>query len=345
MEKSDLLVFVWLMLALGFMIAVGNLVPGKAGQAIGGIGYFAIMFGGMFGQEVAFREITNKYMYIRAYVRPNNKPLHIFVKEIESQNIWRTGYATRIRLAFPIKIHDMTNPSMNYGKVESIVIYHDKDWNDRLRFRPGKAVYLGIPIPHPSTEMIELYPMKKGAVSMDRADVEPVFYLHSASMDYYEGQNAVELATPDPTKVLVDIAALNELKAELVEAKRSQANWHQQAIAYEERISQMEAEEKALLETKGNVKDLAHQLAFTIFQHTASIEEAVKMLGGRTWASMWTKYVMYTIIAGLVIAYLWANPDTARQIAASLGTPAGLLVVVLSIIGIYMLVSKRRTPT
>jgi hypothetical protein len=340
LERSDFYILVWLTLAFLAMMILTAFIPPPWGRWIGGIVYFTVMFGGILGQDVLLQYMAARYPYIRAVVRPMNRTLHLYIQSYESEQVWRNSYTTRIQLGRPINTEGL-GENMPYGQVDSIVIEHDREWAKRLAFKPGRAVYAGCAVNHPQVEHVELYTVESGTISIDRAEMEPVFHLQSATQDYYSPPTPIR--TDGKGRVLVSAADLQRVKHEMSEAKRQAHTWHQQALAYEEIIDQQKSELKGLLEAKGGTKHLSVEYLLTLCQYAGSIEKARKMVEGPKFTFQWNKFVVYTVIGLAVIAYLWANPEAIETLVTGLNSPIGVIIVIASAIVAYYVLVKKKT--
>jgi len=338
-ERSDLLVFVWFFLAFLVLQATVAALPDPWGKRIGAILYFAVMIGGLFLQDIILREIISKYPYIKAVVRPYNEVVHLYIKGFPQpgKKVWGKGYATELALAFGVKFKKI--PGF-HDKIRRVVITHHDEWNNRIRFQPGKAVFAGIQLDHPQVEVVELYPVESGQIAIDRAESIPVFHLHSASQDYYREteQKAIE---GRPAHVEVSIEMLRRLQSEVVEAKRKAAFWQQQALAYEAVIEQQKAEERGIIKSQGEVERLSVEHLLTIYQAQGSIQKALKAMQGSRFQVGLSKLVVSLILGILAILYLWANPDVAQSLVQGVFSPVGLLVIVVLVVGAYYLYNRR----
>lgn len=333
---SDLLIFVWLFLSFGVMVVLTQLGYALAGQ----IAYFAILIFGIFGTEIYIREMVNKYPYILAIVRPSNKRLHLFIKSGVSRRVGDVNVAD-LELAFPVNYAD-------YGKVKRIKLHYYGDWSKRVEFRPGYASFYGYEVSHPQTEVIEVYQVSRGRVSVDHGTPIPVFFLHSASRDAFLEKYALTppaISSNPGVDVEALMARIKTLEAELAVARQKIAEWQQLALSYEDIIEQQKAEIKGLLEAKTGVKELAQEYLLTLYQAAGSIEAALRHIRGPR-LPVFSKYLAMTLIGALVIAYLWANPQVVQQVMYFLQTPSGMIlgVIVVAVLGyiVYRAVVRKR---
>lgn len=328
-RMQDTLMILVLVASFAWLIVIGAVLPEYSG-ILGPVGYFAIIFGGLFGTEILVREYVNSYPYIRMLVRPENAWLHAFLKPPGATR--RTGpntYATTLDLRFPIKF--------NGQMVKRIELHHQGRWSERIKFRRGNCVWSGFTVPHPQTEIVEVYRAPKATVMVDRSEMVPVFVLKSASQDYYRP------AQLDVEQVLTGedlITRVGTLEAQLAEAERQKSEWHQRAIAAEEIVEQQKSEIKGLMETKSGLKELAYEYMLTIYQACGSIEKALQKLKGTVMSKEIVKYIALTIVALAIIAFLWANPSIVSELASN----ALLLIVVLvvAIAAVFLMVRRKR---
>lgn len=327
-RMQDALMIGVLVASFAWLILIGAVLPEYSG-VLGPVGYFAIIFGGLFGTEILVREYVNSYPYMRLLVRPDNQWLHAFLKPPGATR--RTGadtYATTLDLRFPIKFNGHT--------VKRIELHHKGRWSERIKFRRGTCVWSGFSVPHPQTEIAEVYRVPKASVMVDRSEIVPVFILKSASQDYYRpSQFSVEPVITGEDM----ITRLETLEAQLAESERQKSEWHQRAIAAEEIIEQQKSEIRGLMAAKSGLKELAYEYMLTIYQATGSIEKAMKRLKGASISTEIAKYVMITVLGVAVIGLLWANPG----IITALANNAIFLVIAVIIAAVAVMIYTQNT--
>jgi len=327
-RMQDALMIGVLVASFAWLIIVGSLLPEYA-EIFGPIGYFVIIFGGLFGTEIAVREYVNSYPYLRLLVRPENRWLHVFLKPPgATRRVGPDMYSTTLDLRFPIKFDG--------HMVKRIELHHTGQWSERIKFRRGTCVWSGFSVPHPQTEILEVYRVPKASVMVDRSEVVPVFILKSASQDYYRpAQLSIE-----PVFNAEDlITRLETLEAQLAEAERQKSEWHQRAVAAEEIAEQQKAEIRGLMETKSGLKELAYEYMLTIYQACGSIEKALQKLKGTTISREIVKYIAVTVISLAVIALLWANPNIVEAIASNV---LFLIVIIVVAVAAIVYITRRR---
>lgn len=328
-RMQDALMVGVLIASFAWLIFIGSIVPEYSG-ILGPIGYFAIIFGGLFGTEIVVREYVNSYPYLRVLVRPENKWLHLFLKPPgTTKRIAPNMYATTLDLRFPVKYNGHT--------VKRIELHHHGRWSERIRFSRGNCVWSGFTVPHPQTEIVEVFRVPKASVMIDRNEAVPVFMLRSASQDFYHG-------VPDFERVFNQEDLMEQLelmRIQLAEAERQKAEWHHRAISAEEIIEQQKNEIRGLMAAKSGLKELAYEYMLTIFQATGSIDKAMKRLKGTSISSEIAKYAMITVLGVAIIGLLWANPGIITALASN-----AIFLVVAVIIGVaavmYLQNSKGR---
>jgi len=313
-RMQDSLMIGVLVLSFLWLVGVGAVLPDYAG-ILGPIGYFLIIFGGLFGTEIAVREYVNSYPYVRALVRPENTWLHLFLKPPGgTRRVGPDEYTTTLDLRFPVQYDGHT--------VRRVELHHSGHWSERIKFRRGNCMWSGFSVPHPQTEIVEVFRVPKASLMVDHSEVVPVFTLRSASQDYYRGTGLDAVTAYDRG----DVAHMAETaRAQLAEAERQKAEWHQRAVSAEEVIEQQKSEIRGLMAAKSGLKELAYEYMLTLYQATGSIEKALSRLRGTSLNKEIAKYATIVILGLAVVAYLWANPG----MVAGLASNALLLVVVL----------------
>ncbi len=331
-RMQDTLMIGILMLSFAWLILVGAILPEYA-SVVGPVGYFVIIFGGLFGTEIAIREYVNSYPYLRILVRPENDWLHAFLSPGGSKRIGPNKYTTTLNLRFPVKLEE-------YGAVKRIELHHEGKWSERVKFSRGMCVWSGFSVPHPQTEIIEVFQVPKASAMMDHGEPVPVFVLKGASMDFYYGRPSS--AAPEAYAVKVDRERLDTLTAQMAEAERQKSEWHTRAISAEEVIDQQKAEIKGLLEAKAGVKDRAYEYMLTIYQLVGSIEESLTQMKGTTWNKALVKYIAMTVLGLSVVGLIWANPEILTVLASNVLVVLAVIVVAGAII-VYATRRKGRT--
>jgi len=177
-SKSELYMLGWVSLLYTWLIISKVFLPEKW-QNLGGIAGFLLIVFGMFLQDYIYMYQTMPYPYIRAIIRPSNKVLHLFVKGLQEVSTIRGTSSIRLTLAWPVKM-------AFYGKVQELVVNLEwGSWQERVKFHPGRALFMGWGIKHAQTEQVVLYEPRKTSFDLDHADPIPVFILANASGDYY----------------------------------------------------------------------------------------------------------------------------------------------------------------
>ncbi len=317
-----------LMLSFVWLVLIGAILPEYA-NILGPVGYFGIIFGGLFGTEIAIREYVNSYPYLRMLVRPDNEWVHAFLSPPGNpRRIGPNQYTMTIDLRFPIRFGE-------YESVKRIELHHDGRWSERIKFRRGMCVWSGFSVPHPQTEIVEVYQTN---VMMDHGEPVPVFVLASASLDYHHGRPRG--STVEDFDSWVERRDRETLKEQLAEAVRQKAEWHMKAIAAEEEIEQQKAEIKGLLEAKTGTKELAYEYMLTIYQAYGNLHKALAHLRGPILNRDLIRYVALTILGLAGVALVWANPDILTMLASNVLVLVAVIVVAGAVI--VLLLQRRR---
>jgi len=189
-------------------------------------------------------------------------------------------------------------------------------------------------VPHPQTEILEVYQVPKATAMLSQSEFVPIFILKSASQDYYRpAQLSVEPIFSEGDL----ITRVETLESQLAEAERQKTEWHQRAIAAEEIVEQQKSEIRGLMETKSGLKELAYEYMLTVYQACGSIEKALQKLRGTTIGKEIVKYIALTVIALAAIGLVWANPQIIDMLASNV-----LLLMVVLIVGAVIFLTVRR---
>ncbi len=244
--------------------------------------------------------------------------------------VWPNRYATTLDLRFPVKFGELS-------MVKRIELHHDGKWSERVKFRRGMCVWSGFSVPHPQTEIVEVFQVPKASTMMDHGEPVPVFVLKSASMDYYYGRVGTSASEDYLEQVGQDVR--RTIRDQMAEAERQKSEWHMRAIAAEEVIEQQKAEIKGLLEAKTGLKELAYEYMLTIFLACGSIEKALAHLRGPLLNKDMIKYIALTVLGLAGVALVWANPDILTMLASNVLV---LLAVILIAGAVIVLLLQRR---
>jgi hypothetical protein len=340
---SDLLVILLLFASFGWLFLCENFFPKEIGKIAGPMGYFLIIIVALPAMDLYARERANPYPYLRTIVRPGNEELHLFIKKGVSRRVPGTDnlYYSNLELAFPAGCLD-------YGRVDRIILYHYGEWGKRIKFRPGWAKYRGMSIKHPQTEKIIVEQKARSSTSVDHGSPIPVFFLRDASQDYFQKFETMPPIsinggmTVQVSRLMDDIA---RLKAEVAEARRSEHEWHQKALAYEEIIEQQKAEIRGLTEGKTSYKDVAYEFVLSLLEATSDIVQGLKKIRGPRVSLTFNKWMAIVIISIASIAYLYLNPDLTHGIMLWLSSPMNqlfFLILIAIVLGAIYYIQKRR---
>lgn len=337
--------FLWLMV-------IGQLVSPEIASILGPVGYFGIIFLGIFGTELVVREIVNSYPYIRMIDRPTNEEYDLYIlRGGKEENLGGNWHAAPLTLRFPIEMK-------GYGKVDELKLRYYKKWSDRIRFMRGMSFWKGFMVAHPQTETIITYQTPKASTSVDHGKMIPLFTLHNASRDFYSMSDPVLMNGKDGfSKVPVQKGLLGQqytkiltsyknLKTLYNEADSQRQEWHQRAIAAEEIVEQQRIEQRGLLSAKNSTKDMAVGI-FLSFLHAANdLEEGLKMLRGPRQIPFLNKYIVALILGLSGFIFLSLNPAFATGFATWMSNPFNQLflfgLAVVMMVAIYFVYIKRR---
>jgi len=165
------------------------------------IGIF-LLIGPIFILEIYFKHVTSSWPYVRAIVRPHNRVLRFYIKEMEE--ILGERYNTmRIEVAWPVK-------SYYHGKVNELKIIYEGRWNRRVKFRPGASRLYEYEVGHPQVEQVILYELLEGTLDYDHTREIPNYLLVNASGDYGEAMIMLDYYV-EPENVETDFFNLEDL--------------------------------------------------------------------------------------------------------------------------------------
>jgi len=361
-HTDDLLMFAIIFGGFGILFFSDLIFPPAYAKPIGGMLFIFIVLAGTMGIDLYAREVANPYPYIEMIVRPYNKKLHLFIEQDLSYGRLidkeRDFHEIHLKLAFPVKYLD-------YGKVREIVIHHQGRWSERVRFRPGTAVWRGLKVSHPMTEIIEVVQIERATTSVDHGQPIPIFFLRSASkdIDYYKtmtysmpfiskrtsknnssfNQNlkATQNSNLEAETYETKIA---DLEAQLIALRSERDKWKEVALSYEEILEQKSAEIKGLLDAKSGFRESVVEALLTFWEAAGSIDKAIKMIrGGRGFR--FDKWIALTIFGLAGIAYFYVNPEAGTTFYRWLSVPFNALIfaiIVISIVGVIIYTEKRK---
>jgi hypothetical protein len=335
-HAEDILMLAIIFGGFGILFLSDFIFPPAYAKPLGGALFFFIVITGTMGIDLYAREVANPYPYIEMIVRPYNKKLHLFIEQDQSYGRLidkeRDFHELHLKLAFPVNYLD-------YGKVREVVIHHQGKWSERVRFRPGTAVWRGLRISHPMTEVIEVVQIEGASTSIDHGEPIPIFFLRSGSkdVDYYKTMTRSMPYIPANLKRMTDggfssdakimelQAQINDLQAKNIALQREVMEWRQRALEYEEVSAQKTAEIRGLLAAKGGIKDAALEYLLTIYEAAGRIERAIKMLRGER-GFRFDKWIALTILGLATIAYFYFNPQAGTTLYYWLSNPLNALI-------------------
>jgi hypothetical protein len=323
--------------SMGALMACTTFIPEPTGKYVGMSLYFALVFTGMFIPPMYAQVTASKYPYLQVVVRPINVVLHVFVDKDKSLDRPLSGnediYEAHIKTAYPVKFED-------YGRVKELVILHKRKLGDRIYFRPGKAVFHGIRIDHPQTEIIEVLQTQGASTFIDYGEPIPVFHLLMGSKDRQYASAMAVSANPGNLEAELNMLRMqiSELQVENAKLRRDAVELHQRSVADREVIVQQRAETSGLLDVKTGVKEHALEFVLGLYQSLARFDKLVEVLGGKRFGLTFNKWIALSIIAVAFIAYLWANPQAAAAIQLWLMSPWNFLLVVIALVAILAII-------
>jgi hypothetical protein len=360
-HAEDILMLAIIFGGFGILFLSDLIFPPAYAKQLGGMLFIFIVFAGTMGIDLYAREVANPYPYIEMIVRPYNKKLHLFIEQdlsygrlIDKESDF---HEIHLKLAFPVKYLD-------YGKIREVVIHHQGKWSERVRFRPGTAVWRGLRISHPMTEVIEVVQIERATTSVDHGQPIPIFFLRSASkdIDYYKTMtysmpfiskrtsknnnfSSLSLSIKNPNLEVESYKSrIADLEAQLIALRSERDKWKEVALSYEEILEQKSAEIKGLLDAKSGFRETIVEALLTFWEAAGSIDKAIKMIrGGRSFR--FDKWVALTILGLAGIAYFYVNPEAGTTFYRWLSVPLNALIfamIVISIVGVIIYTEKRK---
>jgi len=328
-------------LVLGLMV-LGmlslQLVSALFGPQAGAVAYLLVTVGGLMLVNLSAQLIASSYPYIRLIVRPHNVTLHLFVDRDLSygRHLGNGFYETHLKLKYPVKYLD-------YGKTQEIVVLHRGKLSDHLHFRPGTAVWRGIYVKHPVTEILEVVQAPTASTYIDHGTPIPVFHLLLGSKSFPQVLHGVRHSCGDETVRQLE-ERVRQLEMENAWLRREALEYHQRALALEEVNVQKTAETAGLLEAKIGIKEHAVELMLGLVNAFGRFDKAVEALTGRRTRIHFNRWLAVTVLGALAIAYLWLNPDALRYAVQLLSNPlvAVALAAVLIAAVYYGTVGRKR---
>lgn len=306
MEKSDLYGLIWIVLLFVWMNLITPLFPLEY-RSFAGMAGMIVCISGMFVVDWMLRVQAATWTYIEAICRPSNQKLHLFIKDLETQEIEPGVYATKLNLSEKVK-HNF------YQVLEYVVIKHTLPWEDRMRFTPGKAMFKGYVVEHPKTAKIILYEPYEGSFDVDHLNPIPVFWLKEAPGDYYlpsEMMVSQTVMTNGGVAQVFEIKKLmvenEQLRSQITELKRQALDWHQRAVRLEEVVDQLKNELYAVLKSKGDFKKAVVEYMLTIREAQLRIENALKQMKAPRITI--TKALVVLVLGLAAFATLWWHPQ------------------------------------
>lgn len=304
MERSDLYSLIWIVVLFVWMNVITPFIPEGYRNVVGILGLVVCVVG-MVTLDQFLKWTAASWTYIELVCRPSNVKLHLFVKDLETVEVEPNVYATQLILAEKIK-HPF------YQTLQYIVLKHKFPWEERMQFRPGKAVYKGYVVDHPKTARAVAYEPFEGSFDVDHLNPKPIFWLKEAPGDYYIPETVLQApltvangggATAFEMERL--IKENEDLKKQIAEEKRSKLDWHQKAVRLEEVVDQLKNELLAVLKSKADFKGAVIEYMLTIREAQLKIENALKQMRGfRFTLSKWVAILILGLAAiGVYMLY------------------------------------------
>jgi len=338
---SNLIIIGLMVLGFALLQACAMLIPEPYGRYVGSALFLAVTIGGIFFATFYAQIKASPYPYLELIVRPDNKKLHCFVeKDLSYQRHLGNGfYESHLKLAVPVKFKD-------YGKVKEIILLHRGRLSERVNLRPGTAVWYGLFISHPATDIVEVVQAKTATTTIDHGEPVPVFYLVMGGRSKYS-----EVPTPllkvanvadggdAPSAEVIEAlrARVQELEMENAKLRRDALEYQQRALALEEINVQKTAETAGLLEAKVGIKEHAYEVFLGLYNAFGRFDKALEALKGRRFGLTFGKWMAITIIALAFIGLLWARPDIAHAFAVWLSNPLNALIFVIALVVIAVI--------
>lgn len=311
--------------------------------------------------SICFLVVTNEvlkwkaseFTHIDATCRPSNNRMHIYVKEIETVEIEPGIFATNLTLG------EGTN-SKFYGAIEkegNIVFKHWGQWEDRMHFSQGKALFKGQVVDHAKSAKVILYE-PEGTFDMDHLNPIPVYLLKDAPGDFLlpEDQPMLETAKAGEylTKKIVSegkemtgatlLFGYQKIKKENenfvtrnIELQRQALHWHQVAVRLEEVNKQIKNELHSVLSSKSDQKQAVVEQVLTALEAHTKIRSALKSLMPTPWLN---KAFAFLILGILGIGVFLTNPGNILDWLATKSNQ--LFVIILSAVLVFVYVYAKQ---
>ncbi len=287
----------------------------------------------MAGTEYIFQINASKYLYIRAIIRPTNRTLHLFIDEPEDSigkhsrciDIDEEG---RKKFETPLNLGEQVIDPF-YKKIKQLVIIHQMEWNTRMHFMPGRAVYKGYPVSHNKTATIILYIPQNMPAQIDHLTPIPIFELAEAPQDYHILGEPANFDNPSQILAILDAngketeqstntkAQVTQLSSQLIEQKRRYFNEHQVRLQLEGEVEELRNEFNGVLGRGRNVAKMVWQLFLAAFSARADINDAAEDYKPNEWFKI-GKWAALLGLGGLGIVMFAINADLRTWVGDNL---------------------------
>jgi len=307
-------------------------IPPPLGSYVGMTLYIILSVGGIFFVNVAAQLAASAYLYMKIIIRPDVKELNVFVEKDMSfdRPLGNGYYEAHFKIVNPVKYKD-------YGKIKELIILHKGKLSDHVYTRPGTAVWRGIFVKHNAVEVLEVTQAQTATTTIDHGAPIPIFQLLMGSKDIALPAAAAPAGAGE-AELAVLKTKLSEMEMENAKLRRDAIEHQQRALALEEITTQKTAETAGLLEAKVGIKEHAYETFLGLLNAFGRFDKAVEALGGRRWRFTFTKWVALTIIAVVLIVYLWANPEAAAAIQLWFMNPWNFMLVVIALATILAII-------
>jgi len=342
METEDAFFYGITVIMYIYLSIINNVFTGAIRGILNGVG-LALFIMTLFLQDLIVQMRIAPFIYLEMRVYPENKRLHVFVKNIISRRApgWFSRWETRLELGFKARVQ-------KYDKVQIVELQHKDRWQERVLPGPGRANYHGFTVDHPQTAMLIVYTPGEGAFTFDHGNPIPRFYLRFSPSGDYERERREGFTDLFGSMAKMPRGADSQLTRQLeilrqkyhdVEAfaasKSIEAmDEHRRRVQLEEVVTHQRNETRGLVMALSDKTDATTNRMLDVRKEQITIENALKNAGKQD-RDVWVKILRAAtpVLVIVIIAYfLSSNPEILRQIGLWFSSPINSVLILLLII-------------
>ena len=172
--KENLYNFLWIGVLYIYLI-LAQFLPKAVQVYVVPLG-LVLIFVLLYMQELVIMRIVGKFIHLYSVIRTaaGSYRKHMYVENYVSLKVTRDIYRTELKLGMPVTLR-------GFGKVKRVYLYHNRPIEERWLLAKGEAVYNGVWVDHPQSDMVVLWETAEPV--WDEGEIIPQFWLMEAGAD------------------------------------------------------------------------------------------------------------------------------------------------------------------